>query len=61
LWSLKQGSEQLGELVMVCGRVAGRETDYGSAQVGHLYFFGSAAQTPQREEDMVVASMRYVV
>jgi hypothetical protein len=46
---------------MVCGRVAGRETDYGSAQVGHLYFFGSALQTPQREEDMVVASMRYVL
>ena len=29
-------------------------TDYGSAQVGHLYFFGSALQTPQRTSDIVL-------
>jgi hypothetical protein len=26
---------------------------YGSAQVGHLYFLGSALQTPQRTSDIV--------
>jgi hypothetical protein len=29
---------------------------YGSAQVGHLYFFGSALQTPQRGSVMLFAS-----
>jgi hypothetical protein len=31
---------------------------YGSAHVGHLYFFSSAAQTPQRGSDILVASIR---
>lgn len=34
-------------------------TYYGSAQVGHLYFFGSAAQTPQRASDIKVAELQY--
>ena len=29
-------------------------TNYGSAQVGHLYFLGSALQTPQRTSDIVL-------
>jgi hypothetical protein len=27
---------------------------YGSAQVGHLYFLGSALQTPQRTSAIVI-------
>lgn len=57
LCSLKQGIEQLG---CVSIGVEGGErvvTDYGSAQVGHLYFLGSAAQTPQRGSDMLSAIM----
>jgi len=29
-------------------------TNYGSAQVGHLYFLGFALQTPQRTSDIVL-------
>lgn len=31
-----------------------RVSYYGSAQVGHLYFLGSALQTPQRTSDVVL-------
>ena len=49
LWALKQVREQLRVLVnegLVGNRVC-KFTYYGNAQVGHLYFFGSMAQTPQ--------------
>ena len=50
LWALKQVREQLGVLVSegLVGKRVCEVTYYGSAQVGHLYFFGSMAQTPQR-------------
>lgn len=34
------------------------ETDYGREQVGHLYFLGSALQTPQRGSDIVGCGWR---
>lgn len=32
---------------------------YGSAQVGHLYFFGSVSQTPQRTVAIVSGSLSF--
>jgi hypothetical protein len=58
LWSLKQGIEQLVGISRGVEEWWEKGTDYGSAQVGHLYFLGSEAQTPQRGSDMVRGKLR---
>ena len=48
LCSLKHGREQLGDSVRTCKcKTISAWTYYGSAQEGHLYFFGSELHTPQ--------------
>lgn len=47
LCSLKHEREQLQESVELQASQAGVTSYYGSAQVGHLYFFGSELHTPQ--------------
>jgi len=53
LCDLKHDNEQLYAISIV-GLGSPWAAYYGSAQVGHLYFFGSALQTPQRTSDIVL-------
>jgi hypothetical protein len=59
LCSLKHGREQLARLATGCiwEDWTGDFSYYGRAQVGHLYFFGAALQTPQSVSAMVCAGV----
>jgi hypothetical protein len=58
---LKHGNEQLYSISIMVHERSRTTSYYGSAQVGHLYFLGSALQTPQRTSAMVSKQLRIAI